>query len=155
MGKIPTSPKMLYEQMNDDLKKNGFEPTVADRASYQSTVTEIRGKLNQQDRVEAKLLLDDFIKDIEKLNTKLTTLRARATSLASYNELVTEKNAIAQINLGNFLGAGAKILDSNIGDAKCPFCLSDYDLAKLRVEVEARLQAIALDVRSDANLRDT
>ena len=44
MGKIPTSPKMLYEQMNDDLKKNGFEPTVADRASYQSTVTEISRK---------------------------------------------------------------------------------------------------------------
>ena len=45
MGKIPTSPKMLYEQMNDDLRNNGFEPTVADRASYQSTVMEIRRKL--------------------------------------------------------------------------------------------------------------
>ena len=117
---------MLYEQINDDLRKNGFEPTDADRASYQSTVTEIRGKLNQQDRVEAKLLLDDFIKDIDKLHTKLATLKARAASLASYNDLVTEKSAIAQINLGNFLGTGAKILDSsNTGDAKCPFCLSD------------------------------
>jgi len=142
-GKLLTSPQNLYEQMNDELRKGGFELRISDKASYQAVVTELRAKTNQQDRIAKKLLLDDLAKDIGALRARIAALKAKSASISAYNELVTEKSALGQIHLQSFLSSGARVLDGQVSGSQCPFCLSPYDTGKLRAEVERRLQAIA------------
>ena len=154
-GKLLTSPQNLYEQMNDELKRAGFELRISDKASYQAVVTELRAKTSREDRIAKKLLLDDLAKDIGTLRARIAALKEKSASVSGYNELVTEKSTLGQIHLQSFLGSGARVLDAQAGGSQCPFCLSPYDLHKLRAEVDRRLQAIAhitrkLDVVSGA-----
>jgi CCR4-NOT transcriptional regulation complex NOT5 subunit len=143
-GKLLTSPQHLYEQMNDELKRGGFELTISDKASYQSAVRELRAKTNQEERIAKKLLLDDLSKDIATLRAGVAGLKAKSKLLSGYNDLVTEKSTIGQIHLKDFLRSGVRVLDgAHVSDSSCPFCLTAYDLEKLRAEVEQRLQAIA------------
>jgi recombinational DNA repair ATPase RecF len=143
-GKLLTSPQHLYEQMNDELKRGGFELTISDKASYRSAVRELRAKTNQEERIAKKLLLDDLSKDIDTLRARIAGLNAKLALISGYNDLVTEKSTIGQIHLKDFLRSGVRVLDgAQISDSSCPFCLTAYDLEKLRAEVEQRLQAIA------------
>jgi hypothetical protein len=143
-GKLLTSPQNLYEQMNDELKRGGFELTIFDKASYQAAVRELRAKINQEERITKKFLLDELSKDIGTLRARIAGLKAKSALLSGYNDLVTEKSIIGQIHLKNFLSNGVILLDdAQVRDPNCPFCLTAYDLDKLRAEVEQRLQAIA------------
>ena len=58
---------MLYDQMNEELKKGGFELKVSDKNSYQLVAKALREKTGHEDRVEKKILLDEMIKDILSL----------------------------------------------------------------------------------------
>jgi len=71
-------------------------------------------------------------------------LAEKYVSIEKYNDLVAEREAIGRIQLNTFLTAGARVLDGgNYAEPKCPFCLRDYDLERLRMEVEGRLVAIS------------
>src|SRR5262249_7074437 len=51
-GKLLTSPQSLYDQMNDELERAGFELRISDKASYLSAVQELRAKTNQEERIQ-------------------------------------------------------------------------------------------------------
>ena len=143
-GKLLTSPQKLYEQMNDELRRGGFELRISDKASYQSAVMELRARTNQEERIAKKLLLDALAKDVGTLRASIAGLKARSAALSAYNNLVTEQSTLGQINLQHFLGSGMRLLDGGqIDGSHCPFCLTTYDLNTLRAEVEQRLQGIA------------
>jgi len=143
-GKLLTSPQSLYDQMNDELERAGFELRISDKASYLSAVQELRAKTNQEERIQKKLLLDELSRDIGTLRQRIAGLEVKSASLSGYNDLVTERSIVGQIHLNDFLSSGVRVLDSaQVGDSNCPFCLTGYDLSKLRAEVQQRLQAIA------------
>jgi len=143
-GKLLTSPQNLYDQMNDELKSAGFDLRISDKASYLSAAKELRAKTKQEERIEKKLLLDELSKDIGTLRERIAELKAKSASLSVYNDLVTERSIVGQIHLKDFLSSGVRVLDgAQVSDSNCPFCLTAYDLHKLRAEVEQRLQAIA------------
>jgi AAA domain len=143
-GKLIASPQNLYEQMNDELKRAGFELKISDKTSYQAVIRELRATTNQEERIAKKLLLDDLSKDIGTLRTRIAGLKAKSALLSGYNNLVTQRETLGQIRLKDFLSSGVRVLDSaRVTDSHCPFCLTAYDLNKLRGEVEQRLQAVA------------
>ena len=144
IGTVVTSPQALYEHMNEELKSNGFDLKVVDKASYLSALQTLHEKTNQKDRVERRLRLDALAKDIATLQARLGSLDKKDGLIARYNDLLTERDAIGQIQLGTFLASGTKVLDGgNYREPKCPFCLQQYDVARLRIEVKDRLDAIS------------
>jgi DNA repair exonuclease SbcCD ATPase subunit len=143
-GSLLTTPQMLYDQMNKDIRQAGFNLTVSDRNSYFAVVQELRGKINQEERVEKRILLDSSVKEIASIRNAISTLLDEARLLHDYNQLISDREVVKQIHLDNFLRSGAAAIDAGyVTDHLCPFCLTDYDLHKLRDEVNFRIEAVA------------
>jgi chromosome segregation ATPase len=97
-GRLISTPQMLYEQMNLEINRAGFDLNVHDKNSYVEVIQELRTKINQQERVEKKLRLQELIKDIGSLRTKLITVKEKASSLEDYNAVIAGLNVVGQLH---------------------------------------------------------
>ena len=51
---------------------------------------------------------------------------------------------MSQLNIAQFLGAGRIVIEAgHFSEQQCPFCLTPYELEKLRVEVGTRIEKVA------------
>lgn len=136
-GGIITSPAMLYEVMNGDLSRAGFDLLIQDKSSYQSAVTKLGATSNQEERIKDKLMLEELARACTELASAIGALLEGAGQIGVYNSLVAVPREVARLNLHEFLRLGSQLIDDGhvIGD-ECPLCLTDYDLGQLREEID-------------------
>jgi hypothetical protein len=144
-GAIIASEKELFDKANALLKPFDVGVLVSDDKSYHQALDALRGKISQPDRAEKRMRLDQLKKDCQELINNVGFLVSKKNQfLAKYAELVKNKDAVSQLNIEQFLRQGHKvIIDGHFHDQQCPFCLTPFDLDKLRTAVDERIKGIA------------
>lgn len=136
--------EQLYEFLTQEVRKSGFEATILDADTFRSTVANLRDKTDQSTKITKKIALDQLNSGLATLLVALPKIAQASDFMDTYNELVSDKVTLNQIQLQGFLASGLKVLDGEANQpAKCPFCETSYDLGDLRQKVAGRLAAIA------------
>ena len=144
-GGIIASEKDLFAKANELIKPYELDITISDRSTYQKALNELGGKISQSERAKIKFRLDQLKNECDAFVDNLgALLNAKDAFIGPYTELAEDKSAVSQLNIGEFLTAGKAVIEAgHFTEQQCPFCLTPYELEKLREEVEARIQKIA------------
>lgn len=143
--RVIASREDLFAKVNELVAPYDLGITISDKASYEQAVKALNEKISHPDSAKKKIRLDQLAKECESFSGKADALLAAMEAfLVPYNKLAGDKVAVSQLNIGKFLTTGQQVIESGAHSAQsCPFCLSPYDLEKLREEVEARIEKIA------------
>ena len=144
--RIIESEKDLFAKLNELIAPYKPDVTISDWSIYEKTLKQLSDEISQPEYAKIKFRLGQLKKDCETFTQNAgTLLKAKDAFLNPYNQLTKDKSAVSQLNIGKFLKAGKQVIDSgHFAEQQCPFCLSEYDLGKLRKEVEARIEMISL-----------
>ncbi len=134
----------LFVKANELIKPYGLDVTITDHSTYQKALKELGTKISQPERAKIKFRLDQMKKECDSfVNNVQVLLNAKNAFIDPYNELAKDKTAVSQLNIGQLLTIGKAVIEAgHFTEHQCPFCLTPYDLEKLREEVEARIQNI-------------
>ncbi len=143
-GSIIATEQDLLAKANEIIKPYKLDFLIADRETYQQALTQLRAKITQPEGATIKFRLDQLQKQCKSFVQNAGALIATKDAFVTpYNKLAGDKSAVSQLNIGQFLTAGKEMIEgSHFTAQKCPFCLKDHDLEKLREEVELRIQKI-------------
>ena len=138
-------PRKLFDKINELIKPYGLDVTISDRSTYRKARQQLVSMISQPEAAKTKLRLDQMKKECDAFSSGVTTLlSARDAFVGPYNELAEDRSAVSQLNIAQFLTAGHTVIQAgHFSEQKCPFCLTPYELEKLRVEVEARIEKVA------------
>ncbi|KUJ77752.1 AAA family ATPase [Ruegeria profundi] len=117
---------------------------IVDKTSYKTAVDELRGLGNNAEKIKAaqrlkllEQLCNDLQTDLEQVTDKLKVFSE------DYNALANERENVNKLRLSEFLVKGKTVIDDEaFTKDECPFCLSDYKLEDLQVEVAQRITAL-------------
>jgi DNA repair exonuclease SbcCD ATPase subunit len=142
--RVIASRKDLFVKVNELVAPYKLGITITDKATYEQAVKALNEKISHPDFAKKKIRLDQLAKDCAGLAAKISALlSAKGSFLGFYNKLAGDRVAVSQLNIGRFLSVGRQVIESGAHTApNCPFCLTPYELEKLREEVEARLEKI-------------
>jgi len=144
-GAIISTESELFKSALILIKPFSLGITISDQASYDKALDALRNKISRPDRAEKKFRLDRLKGDCEELITNVGSLLGKKDEfLAKYNALAKNKSDVSRLNIEQFLSMGKEVIDGgHFIEDQCPFCLTPYELEKLRKEVEHRIQQIA------------
>ena len=120
----------LFAKVNELIAPYALGFTVADKASYESAVKALVEKVSDPDSAKKKTRLDQLKIECEAFAAKAEMLlHAKDAFGGAYDTLAGDREAVTQLNIGKFLGAGKQVIEGGHYTAQsCPFCLSPYDL---------------------------
>jgi AAA domain len=144
-GGIIASETELFEKANAILKPSGLEVTISDWSTYRQARQQLARMINQPEGAKIKLRLDQMKKKCDAFSGGVNTLlSAMGAFVGPYNDLAEDRSTVSQLNITRFLTAGRTIIEAgHFSEQQCPFCLTPYELEKLRVEVETRIEKVA------------
>ncbi len=134
----------LFKKATGLTAKFGITIEILDDASFDETLELLRAKISKPESAKTALRLDQIKKDFEEFIKVAANLHSvMAAFLKTYNALAKDKKAVSLLNIEQFLAQGQEVIeDQHFIEEKCPFCLTPYNLQKLKKEVEARIKEI-------------
>lgn len=144
-NRVIASREDLFAKANAIIAPYDLGFTVTDKPSYEQAVKALSERISQPDFAKLKIRLGElkaachsFAQLVEQVSG------ARDAFLEFYNRLAADRVAVSELRIGKFLGVGRQVISSGAhAEQSCPFCLTAYDLEKLREEVDARIAKIA------------
>jgi len=136
--------EQLFKRATGLTVKFDADSVISDDESYDETLEKLRTKISKPDHAKAALRLEQLKKDCDELLKDISAiLSAKDAFLKKYNALAKDKKTVGQLNIVQFLEQGHEVLEEeHYVDEKCPFCLTPYNLKKLKKEVEQRIEKI-------------
>jgi recombinational DNA repair ATPase RecF len=143
---IIESRKDLFARVNELIAPYKLDVTISDWPTYEKALKQLSDEISQPEHAKIKFRFGQLKKACEAFAQNAEALfKAKDAFLEPYNQLAKDKSAVSQLSIGKFLTAGKQLIESGyLAGQQCPFCLSEYDLEKLRKEVEARIEMLSL-----------
>jgi len=144
-GGIIASETGLFDKATALVKPYGVDVTISNRLAYRRALEQLASMLSRPEGAQIKLRLDQMKKECDAFSGGMETLLSKMDAFVGpYNELAEDKIIVSQLNIAQFLTAGQTVIEAgHFSEQQCPFCLTPYDLEKLRVEVETRIEMLA------------
>lgn len=144
-GEVVATQARFFELANEVAKPFKLKISIADKISFKAALAELRGMGNDAEKIKAAERLKKLRQDCEGLKSDLRKLNEDAKAFSNaYNKLAREREDINKLRLSDFLSKGNLVIkDGVVSDDQCPFCLTPYQLSKLKGEVDARIAAMA------------
>ena len=144
-GGIIASEIGLFDKATALVKPYGVDVTISNRIAYRRALEQLASMLSRPEGAQIKLRLDQMKKECDAFSGGVETLLSKMDAFVGpYNELAEDKIIVSQLNIARFLTAGQTVIEAgHFSEQQCPFCLTPYDLEKLRVEVETRIEKLA------------
>ncbi|QDZ00239.1 AAA family ATPase [Nitratireductor mangrovi] len=145
VGEVVSEFDRFHEIASERTKPYGLETAINDAASYVAAIQELRSRAADPKKIQAAEKLKQLERHCSTLKTEIAEVQSALDAFAApYARLTEERANVRKLRIGDFLSRGKNVLEEGLfTDAQCPFCLTDYDLETLKVEVKARLLEIA------------
>jgi recombinational DNA repair ATPase RecF len=139
------SPESLFAKVNAVIAPFDLGFTVSDKPSFEHAIKALSDRISAPEFAKLKIQLGEIKGGCEAIVPLMMQLAAaRDAFIGAYSQLSANRAAVRQLSIGKFLGTGRQLIASGThAEQSCPFCLTPYDLEKLREEIEVRVATIA------------